>query len=99
MTGLSSTSQSLFYYTPNTISVTDSTDITETNGVFSYATRQLSAQDGTLWHDLIITKGSNTKFVSTSLSINSIVRGQNMYGFEVVELSDKKYEGITKTMQ
>lgn len=99
VTGLSATSQSLFYYTPNTISVTDSTDITETSGVFSYATRPLSAQDGTLWHDLIITKGSSTKFVSTSLSINEIVRGQSVYGFEVVELSDRKYEGITKTMQ
>lgn len=99
ITGLSATSQSLFYYTPTTISVTDSTDITETNGVFSYATRQISAQDGTLCHDLIVTKGSNTRFVSTSNSISEIARGTNIYGFEVNELSDRKYEGITKTMQ
>jgi len=99
ITGLSATSQSLFYYTPTSISVTDSTDITETNGVFSYATRQISAQDGTLCHDLIVTKGSNTRFVSTSNSISEIARGTNIYGFEVSELSDRKYEGITKTMQ
>jgi hypothetical protein len=67
--------------------------------VFSYATRQISAQDGTLCHDLIVTKGSNTRFVSTSNSISEIARGTNIYGFEVNEVSDRKYEGITKTMQ
>lgn len=33
-------------------------------------------------------------YISPSNSINKIVRGNNVYGFEVISLSQRKYKGI-----
>ncbi len=37
-------------------------------------------------------------YLSSSNKICQIARGSNVYGFEVVELSDRKYKGISNLM-
>ena len=45
VTGLASTNQALFYFTTNTISVTDSKDIVNTAGTISYNSSYLQTKE------------------------------------------------------
>jgi hypothetical protein len=46
----------------------------------------------------IVTAGTSIYYLSSSNAINKIVQGGNVYGFEVVDMSERKYAGITKIM-
>lgn len=98
ITWLCATSQSLFYFTTNTISVTDYNDITDTAWTITYWTRALTVKEWAANHDCICTLGNNIYYLSSSISINKIARGNSINWFEVLELSDREYEGIKKFM-
>lgn len=98
VTALAVNNQSLFYFTKNTISVTGSQDITETNGVFSYASSPLEVKEWAINNATTIETGNNIYYVTPSNSINMIRRGENIYWFDTVSLSDRKYKGISKIM-
>ena len=98
ITWLSANSEALFYFTKNTISVTWFQDITDTAGTLSYVTRPLTVKEWAANHDCIIEVGTKVYYLSSSNTINMIARGANINGFEVMELSDREYAGITKLM-
>jgi len=98
VTGLSAVDQSLFYFTKNTISVTGANDIQDTGWTLSFATRSLEAKEWAINNASIVEAWSNVYFVTPSNSINMIAKGQNVYGFEILPLSDRKYKGISKIM-
>lgn len=96
--GLSANLQSLFYFTKNTISVTGVGDITDTAGTITYTTRSLNVKEGAVNHASIVEVGDATYFLSSSNAINKIARWQSVNGFEVIDLSTRKYAGITEIM-
>ena len=49
-------------------------------------------------HASIVEVGDATYFLSSSNAINKIARGQSVNGFEVIDLSTRKYAGITEIM-
>lgn len=95
---LSANLQSLFYFTKNTISVTWVGDITDTAGTITYTTRSLNVKEGAVNHGSIVEVGDATYFLSSSNAINKIARGTSVNWFEVVDLSTRKYAGITEIM-
>lgn len=98
LTGLSVASQSLFYFTKNTISVTGSTDITDSGTSVSYITRALETKEGAVCNASIVEVGNNVYYLTPSNAINMIARGENVYGFDVISLTYRKYSGINKIM-
>lgn len=98
VTGLASTGQALFYFTKNTISVTDRGDIINTGGDLTYNSSYLQTTEWAVNHDGIVTVGSEVFYVSPSNSISKIVRGQNNNGFEVLSITDRVGAGITNFM-
>ena len=98
ITWLSANSEALFYFTKNTISVTWFQDITDTAGTLSYVTRPLTVKEWAVNHDCIVEVGTKVYYLSSSNTINMIARGANINGYDVMELSDRPYAGITKLM-
>lgn len=98
VTGLASTNQAVFYFTTNTISVTDSKDIINTAGTISYNSSYLQTREWSVNHDWIVVVGQKVFYVSPSNTISMIVRGQNVNWFETVSLTDRKGKGITEFM-
>jgi len=98
MTWLSANSEALFYFTENSISVTWFQDITETAGTVSYFTRPLTVKEGAVNHDCIIEVWAKTYYLATWNKICMLARGNNVNWFEVIELSDRPYAGISKLM-
>ena len=96
--GLSANLQALFYFTKNTISVTWVGDITDTAGVITYTTRSLNVKEGAVNNASIVEVWDATYFLSSSNAINRIARGTSVNWFEVVDLSTRKYAGITEIM-
>lgn len=96
--GLSANLQSLFYFTKNTISVTGVGDITDTAWTLTYTTRSLNVKEGAVNHASIVEVGDATYFLSSSNAINKISRWSSVNWFEVVDLSTRKYAGITEIM-
>ena len=96
--GLSANLQALFYFTKNTISVTGVGDITDTAGTITYTTRSLNVKEGAVNNASIVEVGDATYFLSSSNAINKIARGTSVNWFEVVDLSTRKYAGITEIM-
>jgi hypothetical protein len=45
ITGLSAGAEALFYFTKNTIAVTNTSDIIDTNGILSYTNRKLQVTE------------------------------------------------------
>lgn len=99
ITGLCSANQALFYFTKNTVSVTGTGDITNTAGTYSYSTRQLTTAEGGYNHECIVSVGNNVWYLSSALQINRIATGQNINGFEVMNLTQRPYRGCTKLME
>lgn len=98
ITWLSANSEALFYFTKNTISVTGFQDITDTAGTITYVTRPLTVKEWANNHDCIAELGHDIYYLTSSNSINKIARGNNINWFEVQELSDRPYAGITKIL-
>ncbi len=95
VTGLASTNQALFYFTTNTISVTDSKDIVNTAGTISYNSSYLQTKEWAINHDSIVVVGTDVYYMTPSNSIKKIARGQNVAGFESFDLSDRENAWIT----
>ena len=98
VTGLSANLEALFYFTKNSISVTGVGDITDTAGTITYGTRSLNVKEWAVNHASIVEAGVATYFLSSSNKINKIAKGQNIDWFEVLELSERKYNGISEIM-
>lgn len=98
ITGLSANLEALFYFTKNTISVTGQGDITDTAGTLTFANRALNVKEGSVNHASIVEAGINTFYVTPSNKICKITKGQNVNWFEVLELSERPYKGISTIM-
>jgi len=98
VTWLSANLEALFYFTKNTISVTGATDIQDTAGTATYTTRSLEVKEWATNHASIVEAGSKTFFLTPSNKISIIARGQIIDWFEVLELSERPYNGISKIM-
>jgi len=88
------TAQSIFVFTKNTVHVADLGSQVQTAGVVTFSFRALQTTEGSTNHASLCAVGSDVYYVSPSNSINKIIRGSNVYGFEVVALSQRKYKGI-----
>ena len=97
--GLSANLQALFYFTKNTISVTGVGDITDTAGTITYNTRALNVKEGAVNNSSIVEIGDATYFLSSSNAISKIARGATVNGFDVIDLSARKYSGIDRLME
>lgn len=95
---LSANLQSIFYFTKNTISVTGVGDITDTAWVITYGTRSLNVKEGAVNNSSIVEVGDATYFLSSSNAIQKISRGTSVNGFEITDLSTRKYAGVTEIM-
>lgn len=98
VTWLASTGQALFYFTKNTISVTDRGDIINTWWDLTYNSSYLQTTEWAVNHDGIVTVWSQVFYVSPSNSISKLVRWSNNNGFDVVSLTDRVGAGITNFM-
>ena len=99
VTGLASTNQALFYFTKNTIAVTDKGDIVNTDWVISYNSTYLQTQEGAVNHDSIVVVGTEVFYVTPSNSISQITRWANVNWYDNINLSDREWEGITEYMK
>lgn len=99
LTGLSATTQGLFYFTKNSISVTGMSDVQDTSGVVSYITRVMNAKEWAVNHDSIVECGTDIFYVTPNNNINKLIRGQNYNWYEEVELSQRSNAGISSIMQ
>ncbi len=99
ITWLIANNQWLFYFTKNTISVTGTSDIQETWGVYSYITRKLQVQEWAANHHSIVSSWKNVYYLSSSNSINRLERGANIDWFETLDLSWRENAGIENIMK
>lgn len=99
ITGLASTNQAIFYFTPDTISVTDKGDIVNTAGTITYNASYLQTKEGAVNQDGIVSVGNAVYYISYSNSINKIVRWQNVVGYDTVNLTDRVGKGISEFMK
>lgn len=98
VTWLASTWQALFYFTTNTISVTDKGDIVNSWWTISYNSTYLQTTEWTKSHDCIVSVWSDLYYLSTSNVISKIARQTNNWWFETIGLSNRQYAGIEKLM-
>lgn len=98
LTGLCSTGQALFYFTPNTISVTDKDDIVNTGWVITYNSIPLQVKEWAYNHDCIVWVGNSVYYLSNAMSIKKIQRNTSNMWFETMDLSDRPSQGITNFM-
>lgn len=96
---LATNNEALFYFTKNSVAVTSQWDIQETAGALTYITKPLQTKEWAVNHSSIVTAWTDVYYLSSSNSINMIARGNNIYWFEVLELSDREYEGIDWLMK
>ena len=73
-------------------------DITDTAGTITYGTRSLNVKEGAVNNSSIVEVGDATYFLSSSNAIQRIARGTSINGFEITDLSTRKYSGITEIM-
>lgn len=98
ITGLATVSEALFYFTKNTIAITNTSDVTDTAWVFTYSNRNLQVKEWATNHACIIWVGNEIYYVTSSNTINKIQRWANVYGFETLDVSHRPYTGISKIM-
>lgn len=98
ITGLATVSEALFYFTKNTIAITNTSDVTDTAWVYTYSNRNLQVKEWATNHACIIGVGNEIYYVTSSNTINKIARGNNVYGFETLDVSHRPYNGISKIM-
>ena len=98
ITGLCANAQALFYFTKSTVSVTGQSDI-ETVQIsnwgsrVAYTTSVLTAKEWAVNHESIVWVWNNVYYVTPNNKICKIERGNNIYGYEVMDLSARKYAG------
>jgi len=98
ITSLTSNDKTLLVFTPNSISTIDLWDFNETGGVVTYKTGKLQTREGTNNNATTVTVWVNTYFFTSNKKISRVVRGNNLLWFEILELSERKYRGISKIM-
>jgi hypothetical protein len=98
ITWLATSQQSLFYFTKNTITVTSRSDVAENWGAYSYVTTPLSAKEWATNHRTIVTAGNDLYCLTPSKKIVKIARGANIEGFEIIDISHRKYRWIDNFM-
>lgn len=96
ITGMNVAGQAIFVFTSNTIHTCTLGDQTEAAWVVTFSFKPIQASEGAVNNSCIVSVWANLYYLSSSNKINKIARGSNVYGFEVVELSDRKYKGITE---
>ena len=96
--GMGVTDLSLYVFTPKTIQVVNVGDITSSGGTQSYNFRTIESKEGSLNHDSIVSVGNQVFYVTPSLNINLITRGQSNQGFETMNLSSRSNAGISRIM-
>ena len=98
VTWLAVTNQALFYFTKNTVAVTATSDIANTNGIVSYNNRWLAVVEWADNHDCIVSVGNNVYYLNSALQINQIATWQNINGFECTSLSQRPMAGCSKLL-
>lgn len=98
VTWMMSTSQAIFVFTKNTVHVADIGSQVQTAWVITFSFRPLQATEGAICNASLVSVGSNVYYLSSSNKLNMLARGSSVYWFEVVELSDRKYKGISTLM-
>lgn len=98
VTGLETIAEALFYFTKNTISITNTQDITDTGGTITYTNRKLQVSEWAENNNCIVWCGNEIYYLTSSNTINKIVRWQNVYWFETLDVSNRPYNGISKIM-
>jgi len=99
ITGLASNGQSIFYFTPKTISVTASTDVVDTAGTVSYKTSPITVEEWAVNHDSIAVNWYEVFYLTPSNAICMITRWQAINWFESKPVSNREYAGISKFLQ
>jgi len=95
LTWLCANNEALFYFTKSTISVTGTGDITDTAWTITYVTRPLEVKEGSVNHASIVSAGNMIYFLTPSNKLGIVTKGQSNEWFEVQELSERKYAGIS----
>lgn len=97
--GMITAQLSLFVFTKNTINMTSVTDqALDTDDLLQYNFRNLQTTDGAACNASIVSVGANVFYLTSSNKINRIVPGWNVNGFEVIELTERAYNGIPNLM-
>lgn len=98
ITGLSTNNKALFVFTENTINVAGIEDIIDVSGTLTYNFSPIQVKEGATNNNTVVAVGNNIYYLSKSNKISQMARGVNINGYEVLELSDREYEGINKLM-
>lgn len=91
--------EALFYFTANTINTTWMSDINSASWVYTYVYRQLQAKEWAMNNDCIVEAWNEIYFLSSSNAINRIAKWQNIYWFEVQEISQRANSWINNIME
>ena len=98
VTGLGTANTTLFTFTKNTINATTAQDVQDNGTNLTFDSKSIQATEGAICHGSIVSVGNELYYLSSSNKICKIARWANIYGFEVVELSDLQYKGISTFM-
>lgn len=98
VTGLAATNEMLAYFTSETVSATTISDIIDTAWTLTYVSRNIQAKEGAVNHDSIVAAGNSIFYVTPTNKIVQILRGSNVSGFEIFELSERPFSGISNLM-
>lgn len=98
ITWLSANLEALFYFTKNSISVTWLWDITDTSWVLTFANRALNVKEWAINHSSIVEAWTRTFYLTPSNKICQVAKWQSIDWFEVLELSERKYQWISEIM-
>lgn len=96
--GIEVANESLFYFTENTISVTGKSDVQDTWTALTYITRWVEVKWWAVNNSSIVSAGTNLYYLTPNNKICILTLGSNQYGFEVLELSHRKYKWIDRIM-
>lgn len=104
ITGLCANSQALFYFSRNKVAVTGQQDIETisiTNGWsrVAYTNSVLTAKEWAINHESIVGVGNDVYYVTPTNKICKCYRWNNVYGYEVQEISSRKYVWIDWIMK
>lgn len=98
LTWLATTNQTLFYFSEQSVSMTDKGDIIDTAGTKSYITRSMSVDEWAVNHASIVSVWDKVFYVTPSNTIAQLARGTSIGWYERIELSSRQYRGIERTM-
>ena len=98
VTWLETNNKDLFIFTKNTVSVIWSWDIQETGWVITYFTRALWVREWSTNNSTIISAWTNVYYITPSNRIVRVYKWADIDWFETLELSERKYAGISNIM-